>query len=280
MSENDGLEETRSDVAPRTRGLVSRPSPVGVTSSTHPARPELADVVEALWVGRWKLSGQPSHTTELLGDPSVHFVFEGGAQRGSRVVGVWTRMWRRTLEGDGFVRGVKLRPGGFRAFACTPAIQLACQIAPLNSVFTEVAGELEAAILGPVEDGRALEHLQTWLLAQRRSEELRQVHLAIALVERIVQDPAMTSVEQLASAAGMGSRALQSLFREHVGASPKWVIRRNRLQEVAKRLERGEAANLADLAAELGYADQAHMARDFKTAVGKSPSSFVRSLRA
>lgn len=280
MSENDGLEETRSDVAPRTRGLVSRPSPAGVTSSTHPPRPELADVVETLWVGRWKLSGQPSHTTELLGDPSVHFVFEGGAQRGSRVVGVWTRVWRRTLEGDGFVRGVKLRPGGFRAFACTPAIQLSCQIAPLNSVFAEVAGELEAAILGPVEDGPALEHLQTWLLAQRRSEELRQVHLAIALVERIVQDPAMTSVDQLASAAGMGPRALQSLFREHVGASPKWVIRRNRLQEVAKRLERGEAANLADLAAELGYADQAHMARDFKTAVGKSPSSFVRSLRA
>jgi AraC-like DNA-binding protein len=55
---------------------------------------------------------------------------------------------------------------------------------------------------------------------------------------------------------------------------PKWVIRRTRLQEVALRVEHGEVTTLAALAAELGYTDQAHLARDFKTAVGKSPSEF------
>jgi AraC-like DNA-binding protein len=67
---------------------------------------------------------------------------------------------------------------------------------------------------------------------------------------------------------------LERLFAEHVGAPPKHVIRRHRLQEVALRLERGEAPSLADLAAELGYTDQSHLTRDFKSVVGKSPREF------
>src|SRR5690606_17252748 len=98
------------------------------------------------------------------------------------------------------------------------------------------------------------------------------VRLAIELAQRIANDPELTSVEVLARSAGLSRRALQRLFRDFLGASPKWVIRRNRLQEVAPRIERGQAPTLAALAAELGYTDQAHLARDFKSAVGKSPS--------
>ncbi len=96
---------------------------------------------------------------------------------------------------------------------------------------------------------------------------------------RIAKDSDITTVEKLAAIAGLGPRSLQRLFREFVGASPKWVIRRNRLQEVASRLERGQAATLTALAATLGYSDQAHLARDFKSVVGKSPTDFAASVR-
>ena len=74
----------------------------------------------------------------------------------------------------------------------------------------------------------------------------------------------------------MTIRPLQRLFRDYVGASPKWVIRRHRLQEAAVRLERDGGGSLAALAAELGYADHAHLSRDFKIATGRSPSEFAR----
>jgi len=96
----------------------------------------------------------------------------------------------------------------------------------------------------------------------------------VAIVERVRTDPSVTSVERLAGVAGVSVRPLQRLFREHVGASPKWVIRRNRLQEVAVRIESGDSPNLAALAADLGYTDQAHLARDFRSATGLSPSAF------
>jgi transcriptional regulator GlxA family with amidase domain len=71
-------------------------------------------------------------------------------------------------------------------------------------------------------------------------------------------------------------RTLQRLFAEHVGPGPKWVIRRYRLQEVVGRLEAGGPVDWADLAATLGYADQAHLSRDFADLFGEPPTRYAR----
>ena len=52
---------------------------------------------------------------------------------------------------------------------------------------------------------------------------------------------------------------LQRLVREQLGLTPKWLIRRYRMQEAAAALAAPDAPSLADLAAELGFADQAHL---------------------
>lgn len=282
------LEQTRPTGNGRARGLVSsRVSGRRVDASTFALPSDLSEVVEVLWTGRWDLPADAPHTTELLSDPSVHIVFEAAERVSgdnvvimhrpeSRLVGVWTKLWRRTLAGRGFVRGVKLRPGALRAFADVSAIALSNRITPLSEVFGPGVAELERAVLNPDDDQAAFEPLVAWLRARRRpSPESR---LAIVMVERVVKDVTITTVDALARAFDSSPRALQRLFRDTVGASPKWVIRRARLQEVAVRLERGDAPSLAALAAELGYADQAHLARDFKRVVGKSPSAFAVSV--
>ncbi|MFI9589448.1 helix-turn-helix domain-containing protein [Nonomuraea sp. NPDC052265] len=67
---------------------------------------------------------------------------------------------------------------------------------------------------------------------------------------------------------------MQRLFRDYVGIGPKWVIRRFRLHEAAERVHQG--LDLATLAAELGYTDQAHLTRDFTAAVGMPPAAYAR----
>ena len=71
-------------------------------------------------------------------------------------------------------------------------------------------------------------------------------------------------------------RGLQRLFAEYVGIGPKWVIRRYRLHEVTARMAAGRAIDWAALAADLGYADQGHFIRDFKTMFGEPPTWYAQ----
>ena len=81
----------------------------------------------------------------------------------------------------------------------------------------------------------------------------------------------------LADEVGLSLRTLQRLFYQYVGVSPKWVIRRYRLQEAARCLAQGQKLQIARLAADLGYFDQAHLARDFGHLFGCSPEDYRRS---
>ena len=276
MGKRRSLVETRPHEQNRSRGLVSsRQSGRRVEARTYAPPDDLADVIATYWVGEWDLRGQVPHVTELLGDPCLHIaVEEGDMGTESRVVGVWTRLWKRTLEGRGRVFGVKLRAGGTRAFVDVPASRLANTITPLADHFGEDATLLERAILSEAQEIEAFSRISIWLRSHRRKEHAPGSRLAIALVARVAGDPTITTVERLSVVAGLHKRVLERLFFDHVGATPKLVIRRNRLQEVALRIERGEAPSLADLAVELGYTDQAHLSRDFKSATGKTPREF------
>jgi AraC-like DNA-binding protein len=91
----------------------------------------------------------------------------------------------------------------------------------------------------------------------------------------ITGDPALRRVDQLAEASGQSVRGLQRLFADYVGVSPKWVMRRSRLHEAALRADSGDPVDWAELAIDLGYADQAHLTRDFTATLGVSPTRYA-----
>ena len=280
MGSGGRLEQMRPTGHGRARGLVSsRESGRRVDATSYRPEADLAPIVASLWSGAWDLREQDPHHTELLGDPCAHFVCEVGDRGDScRLVGVWTRLWRRTLEGRGRVRGIKLRAGALRAVLPEPAHRYANRIVPLAELFpSETIEALHGAVMDPDDDTAGFVAFQTWLRARAKTDD-EAIATAVELVETIVSDPSVTTVAALCDRTGDSPRGLQRLFRDYVGASPKWVIRRNRLQEVALRIEKGEAPSLAALAADLGYADQAHLARDFKAIVGKSPRQFAGSV--
>jgi AraC-like DNA-binding protein len=81
------------------------------------------------------------------------------------------------------------------------------------------------------------------------------------------------------AASGLTARSLQRLFADYVGVSPKWVMRRARLHEAAARADGGGFVDWAALAADLGYADQAHLTRDFTVTLGVSPARYAHPER-
>jgi AraC-like DNA-binding protein len=229
--------------------------------------PPVRQFVEHYWSVRWELSDRPPFTSETLPYPSVHLVLEKGEWR---LNGVTTARFERTLEADGAVFGIKFRPGGFRPFIDQPVIVLTDRVV---SARDHLAWAETLPTNPSASDSDVAQQVESVLCAHlpERDERTDQVG---HLVNAIAVDRSIVRVEHIVSLAGINHRALQRLFREYVGVSPKWVIQRYRLFEAAERLASGENDG-ARVAHDLGYFDQAHFIRDFKSMVGRSPGAFA-----
>ena len=234
--------------------------------------PALADFVEHYWCVRWDRRGQPPRLQETLPHPNVHLVIERGA---ARVWGVHDGRYRRVLEGRETVFGVKFAAGGFHAFLRGPVAALANRSMPAREVFGAGIDAVAPAIPACADIAAMAALVEPLLLANVPPPDPLAAQ-ARALVALAAGDRALLRAEQLAGHAGMGLRALQRLFRDYVGASPKWVVQRYRLHEAVALLQAGRAVAWSELALALGYYDQAHFIRDFRRLVGSAPADYAR----
>lgn len=232
---------------------------------------DLAPFVEHLWTVAWDL--EVPAVSEVLAHPSVQLVVEAGD---SAVAGVFTGRFVRRLEGRGRVLGVKFLPGGFRPFCGRPVSALADRRASLKEIFGEAAEELEQRALAAPGLEESFATIQQFL-RERCPVASPSVELVGRIVARAANDRAITRVGQLGELFDLGPRQLQRLFDDYVGVRPKWVIQRYRLHEAAERIAANPEQDWAELALELGYADQAHFVRDFRRFVGKAPAAYSRS---
>jgi len=83
------------------------------------------------------------------------------------------------------------------------------------------------------------------------------------------------SLEDLARVAGISRFHFARQFRAWTGESPMGYLLRTRVER-AKTLLRDSRARVADISAELGFADQSHFTRRFRRLVGMPPSAYAR----
>ena len=98
------------------------------------------------------------------------------------------------------------------------------------------------------------------------------------IIDYIIANREIIRVDDVVSQLNISKRTLQRMFRQYVGVSPKWVIKRYRLHEAAKQVADGGVVNWSKLALDLGYFDQTHFIKDFKRIVGKSPAGYTISI--
>lgn len=237
----------------------------------HEPAADLAPFVDFFWVVRWDLTGQPPHDQAILPHPNVNLAFEA---TGAAVYGVDTKIFTRRLAGSGKALGVRFRPGGFRPFCVAPISTLNDRVIPASDLFGPSAGPALEGALASADDEGMIACASALLrgAAPRPDPVIDQV---AGIVARITADPSLRRVGSLVAAFGITERRLQRLFADYVGVSPKWVMRRARLHEAALRADAGDVVDWAVLAADLGYADQAHLTRDFTATLGVPPSRYA-----
>ena len=85
-------------------------------------------------------------------------------------------------------------------------------------------------------------------------------------------------IDDLATRVYLSRRRLSTLFDEELGLSPKQAARTMRFTHAVARIGSGVRAgrlDLAEVAAQCGYADQSHLVREFQALAGTSPSGWI-----
>ena len=95
---------------------------------------------------------------------------------------------------------------------------------------------------------------------------------------RLARSAGGARITALAKEIGWSRKHLVNRFRSELGLAPKPVARIMRFHRACRLAHTGEARGWAGVAAESGYADQAHLAREFSTLAGESPTAWARRL--
>ncbi len=188
---------------------------------------------------------------------------------------------------------IALSPLGARALLGLPAGKLANLDLSADEVLGASAVEAHERLRSATDWPGRFAVLDAWLTARLaahrrlRAQVPFQVRAAWTL---LLADAGRTGVAELADRVGWSARHLQSRFAAEVGLSPKAAARvvrfdraRRRLAERAARgpLELwpdapgGRGLDLAGLAADCGYFDQAHLDREFRALAGCPPTGWL-----
>ena len=260
-----------------------------VQLSRYPAGPVLDGLVDRFWAVRWDLPPGTAHQQQVLTHPGANVsVGHANGERGrrqpgpveARLYGVARGLSTRVLVGQGWTVAALMRPGGLGAFVSGSAADFTDRAVPLG----QALGTDEAALLRQVTaepDEAARVALLEAALGHVVDPERKVPAARVAEVARLAEaDRAVRRLGDLCERAGLRARTLQRMFLQYAGVSPTWVIRRYRLLEAAESVREGTPVSWAEVAASLGYADQAHLIRDFRAATGQTPAAYAEAQSA
>jgi AraC-like DNA-binding protein len=182
------------------------------------------------------------------------------------------------LQLSGRLEGVSvaLHPGAAAILLGMPAGEIENRTISLDTLW----GAEVHALIGQMHEARddaSRVALLTAALQRRMSGEATLNQQRASHAARLVtRAKGRLSLRQAANAVNVGERRLQQLFYEHVGVSFRAWSRLSRLHACLRLIRQQPDPAWADVAAEAGFYDQAHLANEFRALCGLSPTLFLQ----
>ncbi|GHF59207.1 AraC-like DNA-binding protein [Deinococcus metalli] len=144
----------------------------------------------------------------------------------------------------------------------------------LSVRFPQVSAEI-CALLALNDWTGARERLDAWLLS-RWTLGAREPGKAVHAAAQLYLSLGTARIGTLADELNVSPRQLERQFVQQVGVNAKTLARLIRFEEVHNRLWGHPDQLLTDLAYDLGFADQAHLTREFRALSSMTPGAFAR----
>lgn len=272
----DSSDQAHRDAIERAH--LRRPDDDTSTVHRYGAPAGMSDLIRRFWIPVWSIpAGQESVQNVLQYPVSLLIITPAYA----RFMGVHTGLSSTTLVGDGFGVGVMFQPAAGVLIAGGSMDEWTDRHDDISAVMGSEGTRLAHTVRGLMADDPGSEASHHAAMSEVEAVLARYLPvdeegLLVNEIVQFVEDRSdVTRVAQVCDEFHLSERSLQRLTNRRLGLKPKWVIQRRRLQEAADRLRSGHGT-LAAVAAELGYADQAHLARDWQSVTGLTPGEFAR----
>jgi AraC-like DNA-binding protein len=235
--------------------------PPGYTEWAAPAA--LRPAVACLWAR--VTTGEADSDALVLPDACTDLIWQQG--RGVYVAGPDTGPVPTRIEPGTVVLGVRFRPSAGGSALGLPLSELRDQRVDFADLSPAHARRLPASLDPSAVSARMLD-----VAADLVSDGPPDPAVSRAVTR--LRDP-RARTEDVAAEIGLSLRQLRRRCHAAVGYGPKTLQRILRFQRFVSRIDRNPA-DLAALAADTGYADQAHMTRECVSLSGLTPAALAR----
>lgn len=248
----------------------------------YPAGPLSRHVACFWWSRRHTVQ---EHCEHILPSGGVQLIFALHDSPISCASGTQRTVWTRSVvhgpqhryyvagpKPPGTSVGVAFRAGAAGTILGVELPDIADRHPTLEMLWGRPAADLHtqlSAAAGAMQCFRILEQELT-----RRLHPSHVMHPAVAWALQSLHDRGAGRVGHLQGACGYSPKHFIGLFKATVGLTPKQYGRIQRFNTVVRGLAGSTPGTLADLAAAAGYADQAHMTREFREFAGVTPTGY------
>jgi AraC-like DNA-binding protein len=172
--------------------------------------------------------------------------------------------------------GLYLGASGAARFTGVPAQELTDRIVALEDLWGPSASAVAANLCELDEETARIGYLETALLQAAARVRPSTTNLDIpGLAGLLWRHRGQVTIRHLAEAAGVSRHHLTRLFSETVGLPPKLYSRLARFHGTLRCLLGGEKPPWAQIAIDMGYADQSHMIAEFRQFSSLTPEIFA-----
>ena len=247
--------------------MDARALPAGYTEWAAPAA--LRDAVACLWA-QVTTSGA-DRAGLVLPDGCTNLVWEQG--RGAFVAGPDTGPVPTAMTAGSVMLGIRFRPSAGGPVLGVPLSELRDQRVDLADLRPGDARRLPATLDLDTAVARLALALVAALVIDGAPDP------AVTRAARLLRDP-QARAENVAADVGLSMRQLRRRCHSAVGYGPKTLQRVLRFRRFVSRIDAcPDVLDLAALAAEAGYADQAHLTRECGKLSGLTPTALARQRR-
>ncbi|MBL8984611.1 MAG: AraC family transcriptional regulator [Gemmatimonadetes bacterium] len=171
--------------------------------------------------------------------------------------------------------GIRFWPDAGAACLGLPAETWVGRNAPARGILPSTPDDILSMLQGGATDDEVRDALGRWAILQRW--EMTPLDAAVRLaVLAIVAARGALPIQELPKVTGLSSRTILRRFRAATGLTLKRYAKVRRAREAVARHHESPSTTWSRIAADVGYADHAHLTREFREIHGAAPSEVAR----